>query len=485
MHEKPVSRGAPNDVKHSPPRLGELSEFPPLGDSAVRRLSVPMYDEEGIIELVREMYGFVRVKRYPSESACFLKDDEARYLGRRIKCATDVFKVGDVVRFDAIPTAERVWNERGKGVAKWRITTFHYIQSVPGWAPPKPCRDWYSNGSDKVRALTGCDGVVDRVKSEYGFIRLGPHSTPAAFFRVGVLEQSIEKSIKDVSEVLAVGDLVRFDAELNLKENTSAKWSITYIHPVSPTPGSLSREDVGKSSGGEHPRGSGRGPRDVGGRDSDTDDGDNDSDVYQNALLSVKRGEKKALPWSYARCAARAVADEGVPAAGTSAPKVRPTSVTSTTSTVSKMMSFLARPSILVYCSVRGIVKRVDGDAVAECEVRETGSTRRIRFGEFCPLYRNGVRVFGSDGVKSLGKGDQLTLDYAVATDVTSVKDADVHCYLAWQGERPCNVPHLIVALLSRALKVGCEESGENTARTDAPQKPQENERNGEPSWVQ
>ncbi|XP_075736140.1 uncharacterized protein LOC142776405 [Rhipicephalus microplus] len=422
-----------------------------------------MYDEEGIIELVREMYGFVRLKRYPSESACFLKDDEARYLGRRIKCATDVFKVGDVVRFDAIP------NERGKGVAKWRITTFHYIQSISGWAPPKPCRDWYSNGSDKVRALTGCDGVVDRVKSEYGFIRLGPHSTPAAFFRVGVLEQSIEKSIKDVSEVLAVGDLVRFDAELNLKENTSAKWWITYIRPVSPTPGSLSREDVGKSSGGEHPRGSGRGPRDVGGRDSDTDDGDNVSDVYQNALLSVKRGEKKALPWSYARCAARAVADEGVPAAGTSAPKVRPTSVTSTTSTVSKMMSFLARPSILVYCSVRGIVKRVDGDAVAECEVRETGSTRRIRFGEFCPLYRNGVRVLGSDGVKSLGKGDQLTLDYAVATDVTAVKDADVHCYLAWQGERPCDVPHLIVALLSRALKVGCEESGENTARTDAP----------------
>ncbi|KAL3202562.1 hypothetical protein MRX96_042385 [Rhipicephalus microplus] len=465
----PVSRGAANDVKRSPPRLGELSEFPPLGDSAVTRLSVPMYDEEGIIELVREMYGFVRLKRYPSESACFLKDDEARYLGRRIKCATDVFKVGDVVRFDAIP------NERGKGVAKWRITTFHYVQSVPGWAPPKPCREWYSDGSDKVRALAGCDGVVDRVKSEYGFIRLGPHSTPAAFFRVGVLEQSIEKSIKDVKR----GARRRRPGPLRRRAQPERKHVgqvVDHVHSARSRRRLVhfrARTSANRPAGNVLEARAG-GLAMFGARDSDTDDGDDDSDVYQNASLSVKRGEKKALPWSYARCAARAVADEGVPAAGTSAPKVRPTSVTTTTSTVSKMTSFLARPSILVYRSVRGIVKRVDGDAVVECEVRETGSPRRIRLGEVCPLYRNGVRVLGSDGVKSLGEGDQLTLDYAVATDVTSVKDADVHCYLAWQGERPCDVPHLSVALLSRALKVGCEESGENTAKTDAPQKPQE-----------
>ncbi|KAL1470643.1 hypothetical protein MTO96_024123 [Rhipicephalus appendiculatus] len=413
---RPVSRGAANDVKRSPPPLGELSEFPPLGESEGTRRSVPMYDEEGIIELVREIYGFVRLKRYPSESACFLKDDEAR--------------------------------------------------------------DWYSDGSDKPRGLTGCDGVVDRVKSEYGFIRLGPHSAPAAFFRVSVLEQSIEKSVKDVSEVLAVGDLVRFDAELNLKENTSAKWWITYIRPASPPPGAHPREDVGKPPGREGPRGSNRGPRDVGVCDSDYDDNDDDNDddddVYQNSSLPAKCSEKKALPWSYARCAARAVADEGVPTANTSAPKMRPPPAT-TTSTVSKMTSFLARPSLLVYRSVRGIAKRVGGGDVVECEVRETGGPRRVRLGDDCPFYRNGVRLQGNGGVRELGEGDQLTLDYVVATDVTSVKDADVHCYLAWQGERPCNVPHLSVALLSRALKgeakrravVGSSESSSESSDED------------------
>ncbi|KAH7975983.1 hypothetical protein HPB52_007211 [Rhipicephalus sanguineus] len=440
----------------------ELSEFPPLGESEAARQSVPMYDEEGIIELVREVYGFVRFKRYPSESACFLKDDEARYLGRRIRYATDVFKVGDVVRFDAIP------NDRRNGAARWRITAFHYVHGVPGWASPKPCRDWYSDDSDKSRGLTGCDGVVDRLKSEYGFIRLGPHSAPAAFFRVGVLEQSIEKSVQDVSEVLAVGDLVRFDAELNLKENTSAKWWVTFIRPVSSSPpGAPSRDDVGKPSGKEGHRRSSRGPRDVGVRDSDEDD-DDDSEVYQNSSLSAKGSEKKALPWSYARCAARAVADEGVSAANTSAPKMRPPPYppATTTSTVSKMTSFLARPSILVYRSVRGIVKRVDSGAAVECEVRETAGPRRVKLGDDCSFYGNGVR--GNGGVKALGEGDQLTLDYVVAADATSVKDADVHCYLAWQGERPCDVPHLSVALLSRALKAGCEKSSENTAKTDA-----------------
>ncbi|XP_037582587.1 uncharacterized protein LOC119466164 [Dermacentor silvarum] len=284
--------------------------------------------------------------------------------------------------------------------------------------------------------MTGLHGVVDRVKSEYGFIRLGPHSAPAAFFRVGVLEQSMEKTVDDVSEVLAVGDLVRFDAELNLKDNTSAKWWVTYVRPVSasspaaPSRGGVPRlKELGKPSGKEGPNGTSRGPRDAGvvlnnGDDSD----DDDSDVDQNSWPSLKGNEKKILPWSYARCAARAVASEGITVPNTSAPTKAPPAPP-LTSTVSKMTSSLARPSVLVYRGARGIAKLVDGGAAIECEVRETTGLRRVKLGDDCPFYRNGVRLQADGGgvAKALGEGDQLTLDYAVAADVASPKNADVH----------------------------------------------------------
>ncbi|KAK8768689.1 hypothetical protein V5799_014846 [Amblyomma americanum] len=307
-------------------------------------------------------------------------------------------------------------------------------------------RDWNLN-DDKSRELTDCDGVVDRLKSQYGFIRLGPHVSPAAFFRVSVLERSMKTTINDIGEVLAVGDLVRFDAELNLKDDTSAKWWVTHIQPISRIRPSADR-CLGESS--EKPRSS---------------EGVNDSskDTDEDRPSAVTKGTEKRFPWSYARCAARAVAVEGVVANSSPAKKAPGTPAAAV---VDRLASSVARPSLLIYRGVSGVVRSVQGGASVYCEVKEAAGTRRISLAEGCAFYKDGVRCPEDGGTiaKAVSEGDELTVDYAVSAEDLS-KEADVYCHLVWQGERPKDVPNLTLELLGRALKTGPEKNPDPGAK--------------------
>ncbi|XP_077547873.1 uncharacterized protein LOC144160150 [Haemaphysalis longicornis] len=431
----PASGGG-NDGK--PPPLLALSEFPPLSETG--RLPTSLFDEEGVIEYLRDAIGFIRFKRFPSESASFHKDDEARYLGRPVRFVTDSFKLGDLVRFDAEQ------NGRKEVKARWRVLAFHHVKGVPGWASPKPCKEW-GCAEDLPRVLAGHDGVIDRLRSDYGFIRLGPHPTPAAYFRLAVVERSMQRTVEDLTDIFTIGDMVRFDAELNLKESTSARWWVTYIRPSSGGLPAVSDASHGDESSG---RAAAMMARSIAAKDDD--------DAKEAPLLSegLKR-DHKSPPWSYARCAARAVAQDSEEATSKQPDKAA--------APVPRMTSLVVRPSVLIYRGARAVVRGVVEGAKVECEVRETGGVRRVMM-TGVPLYRDGVRTPADEVVKAVGEGDALSLDYAAGADGTS-KDAEVYCHVAWLGERPEEVPPMSVEQLARTLRVpnGQDVAGSGEAK--------------------
>lgn len=414
----PASGGG-NGGSKQPPLL-PLSEFPPLSETG--RLPTSLFDEEGVIEYLRDAFGFIRFKRYPSESASFHKDDEAKYLGRPVRSVTDSFKVGDVVRFDAEQ------NGRKEIKARWRVLAFHHVKGVPGWASPKPCKEWDSDG-ELPRVLAGHAGVIDRVWSEYGFIRLGPHPTPAAYFRLAVVERSMQKSVEDLTDVFAIGDLVRFDAELNLKESTSARWWVTYIRPSSGGLPAVSGESSSRAAT--------RAPRGDAG-------GDGDDAEEEPLLREGPRQDRKSLPWSYARCAAKAVSG-GLEALTNKRPD------TTTSTSAPRMTSLVVRPSVLIYRGSRAVVRGVLESGAVECEVREAGGVRRVTLVDV-PLYRDGVRTPADQVAEAVGVGDTLCLDYAAGADGAS-RDAEVYYHVAWLGERPEDVPPMSVEQLARMFR--------------------------------
>ncbi|XP_075525428.1 uncharacterized protein LOC142557454 isoform X2 [Dermacentor variabilis] len=78
-------------------------------------------------------------------------------------------------------------------------------------------------------------GAIETLKDEFGFIKLEKEQE-CAFFHAAEIERYLGTAVPALPEVLAVGDKIRFDADLNKNTTARAKWVVTTIHNIQNVP---------------------------------------------------------------------------------------------------------------------------------------------------------------------------------------------------------------------------------------------------------
>uniref|UniRef100_L7LYM5 Egal-1 winged helix domain-containing protein n=1 Tax=Rhipicephalus pulchellus TaxID=72859 RepID=L7LYM5_RHIPC len=83
--------------------------------------------------------------------------------------------------------------------------------------------------------LVNRTGAIETLKDEFGFIKLEKEQE-CAFFHAAEIERYLGTAVPALPEVLAVGDKIRFDADLNKNTTARAKWVVTTIHNIQNVP---------------------------------------------------------------------------------------------------------------------------------------------------------------------------------------------------------------------------------------------------------
>ncbi|KAH8032998.1 hypothetical protein HPB51_004920 [Rhipicephalus microplus] len=83
--------------------------------------------------------------------------------------------------------------------------------------------------------LVNRTGAIETLKDEFGFIKLEKEQE-CAFFHAAEIERHLGTAVPALPEVLAVGDKIRFDADLNKNTTARAKWVVTTIHSIQNVP---------------------------------------------------------------------------------------------------------------------------------------------------------------------------------------------------------------------------------------------------------
>lgn len=118
-------------------------------------------------------------------------------------------------------------------------------------------------------------------------------------------------------------------------------------------------------------------------------------------------------------------------------------------------LSRTSQPSVSVNLDACGTVI-LAMECVINCEVEEPGRPGRPRVVEVTAFYKDG-KIYPDDLNKVLKVGDQVTLDYMVAT----LGDGEeVHCDLAWQGQRPKGAKQLSPEDFCEKLRINTSTLG-------------------------
>lgn len=391
-------------------------------------------DEEGVVIVVNDSHGFVRLSKFLKVTASFQKSDLEAYMGKEIVTLRDVLAIGVKLRFSAVRNPD----ERAK--CKWVIENVHLVDGIPRGNKQPVARPAKPNageaGTDK---LVGGHGRVLEVFLDHATVKCGPHQSDIAFLHASVVEKCLEADIDDLRDVLEVGRRVRFDADANGQRDGRGKWSVTRLEclgPKSRTASSSTHSSSGSRDVANGPRTMGdvTEPAGVDSRERKEEVKQLcDDDEIRNGDWAVARGEENG--WGEGEQDRYLVNDEEFPPLGQSATadKQQPVVKPLLEPFVEAPVEPLAEPLVSIHQDVPAVVASVTGSSV-ECYVKELGRTRTVRFslGNF---YRNGLLNL-SDG---LGTGDAVKLDYMVG--VTGDGDEVVHCDLAWQGKKPRDVP--------------------------------------------
>lgn len=83
--------------------------------------------------------------------------------------------------------------------------------------------------------LVNRTGAIETLKDEFGFIKLEKEQE-CAFFHAAEIERYLGTAVPALPDVLAVGDKIRFDADLNKNTTARAKWVVTTIHDIHNVP---------------------------------------------------------------------------------------------------------------------------------------------------------------------------------------------------------------------------------------------------------
>lgn len=415
----------------------------------VEELPSHFVDEEGVVIVVNDSHGFVRLSKFHKVTASFQKKDLEDYAGKKIATLRDVLAVNAKLRFSAIPNPD----ERAK--CRWLIENVHLVDGIPRGTKQAVSRPSKPNaGGAGTAKLVNRLGLVLEVFLDHATLKCGAQESDVAYLHASVVEKSLEVDIEDLRDILEVGSKVRFDADVNEQRDGRGKWCATRVDFFAPKPHTASVST--HSSSGYKDVENGAGTTGDVTESAGMDSWDREAEVQQlgvgddNRYGDVSAGQENG--WGDDRSAHYVMNEEEFPPlAQSTAPEDEPLVGPLFEPLVEAPVEPLEEPLISIHQDAPAVVANVTGNSV-ECYVKEPGRTRTVQFsvGSF---YRNGA-LNVSDG---LGQGDEVKLDYMVG--VTASGDEIVHCDLAWQGKKPRDVPRMSAEDMLARIEVGSPES--------------------------
>lgn len=409
----------------------------------VEELPAHFVDEEGVVIVVNDSHGFVRLSKFYRVTASFQKNDLEAYTGKKIATLRDVLDVGVKIRFSAIPNPD----ERAR--CKWLVENVHLVDGIPRGNKQAVARPSKPNGAGTLK-LANRHGHVVGVSLDHAMLKFGTKESDVAYLHASVVEKCLDVVVEDLRDALEVGSTVRFDADANEQRDGRGKWCVTRVDFFEPKPRTesvLTHSSSGYSdvengartmADGTETAGTGSWDREAGLQQAGAADYENRNGDWA-AGQQNGWGEGWSDPYFMSEEEFPPLAQDTLPDEPPVGPLFEPLVETS--------VEPLAAPLISIHQEAPGVVANVTGSSV-ECYVKEADRTRTVQFsvGSF---YRDGLL----DVSAGLGQGDEVKLDYMVG--VTLSGDEVVHCDLAWQGKKPRDVPRVSAEDMLARLDVG------------------------------
>ncbi|XP_077547366.1 uncharacterized protein LOC144159638 [Haemaphysalis longicornis] len=179
---------------------------------------------KGKVYRMFKTYGFISVQQPISTSVYFsLRSFEN---GQHSSLLTSGLQLGDGVTLDA----EAGPNDCEAKFRASRVTRIKGAHTAASSEQSSPAPQ-----SNVHMPLVNRVGAIETLKDEFGFIKLEKEQE-CAFFHAAEIERYLGSAVPALPEVLAVGDKVRFDADLNKNTTARAKWVVTNIHTIQNMP---------------------------------------------------------------------------------------------------------------------------------------------------------------------------------------------------------------------------------------------------------
>ncbi|KAH9362480.1 hypothetical protein HPB48_015606 [Haemaphysalis longicornis] len=182
-------------------------------------------DVTGTIYRLFSLYGFIRTE-YPVRTSVYF-DVKSFEDAKHKSLPSSGLRVGECVNFDAKLGPKHC-------TASFRATRVtRSSMSKPSSSPGLPlssANDIAGGDCDTVTKLVNQQGVIETVKSKYGFIKFGLNMKERAFFHAKNVEMSLSKSTRNLPDVLTIEDDVRFNAMLSKKPTDKVKWEATAVY---------------------------------------------------------------------------------------------------------------------------------------------------------------------------------------------------------------------------------------------------------------
>ncbi|XP_077544754.1 uncharacterized protein LOC144157908 [Haemaphysalis longicornis] len=182
-------------------------------------------DVKGTVYRIFSLYGFISIEKPVKTSIYF--DVKSFENAEHTSLPSSGLKVGESVICDA---------KMGPKDCEARFRAIHVTRADKNKLSSSHCLSLHSvndegaGDCDAVGDLANQSGVIERVKPNYGFIKFGRNQSDRAFFHANNVDQSLGKSIKNLPDVFAAEDVVRFDAKPSKKPTDKVKWEATMVH---------------------------------------------------------------------------------------------------------------------------------------------------------------------------------------------------------------------------------------------------------------
>ncbi|KAH9375293.1 hypothetical protein HPB48_016754 [Haemaphysalis longicornis] len=201
-------------------------------------------DVRGKVYRIFSVYGFISVK-YPITTSVYF-DVKVFENAQHRSLRTSGLQVGDCVILDA-KLGPKECEARFRASRVTRAPT-----ATPSSSPCPSLRGGNGGGKGKAVAhLVNQYGLMEKVKPNYGSIKFGPNQKERAFFHADAVDESLGTSVKNLQDVLTVGDKVRFNAKRTKKPSGKFKWEATTVSLCRSDDRSCSGESDGQQSGNE------------------------------------------------------------------------------------------------------------------------------------------------------------------------------------------------------------------------------------------